>query len=125
MKLRVFLSGLLLIGSLFLLVAHLAYKDGDAQFCHANYDKCYHLASALTFVRLMYSSIMFPVILMWIKPNLSAYKGINLLTPYLYLQILDFADWYFNYWQTAFRQDVSIVLITITVLYVWWYCWEK
>lgn len=115
---RFALTVAILIPWLFLLIAHKSDFANSQEFCHPNYNMCYGWGWAYTFIRLMYSSIMFPIIPLWVKPPK---EGIIIFYMFIFLQVLDAIDWYFNFWQTHFRSDLGIVVIAIVGLYSLFY----
>lgn len=112
---RFYATVLILVPWLFLLVAHKSGFASSEEFCHPNYDMCYGWNWAFTFIRLLYSSIFFSVIPLWIKPPRD---GMIIFYAFIFLQALDAIDWYFNYWQTYFREPLGVFVLIVIGLYV-------
>ena len=107
-------TAVLLIIYLFLVIAHLSNFAKTQEFCHPLFNMCYHWEWAFVFIRMLYASIVFPLIAIIIKPPKS---GQLLLVCFIFLQCLDALDYYYHYWQTPFRQPIGWFLIVVTAVY--------
>ena len=112
---RVGFTGFLLMGSLFLLLINQRYIG--VTFTHPNFPKSYDMAWALFIGRMLYTAIMYPLILTVIKPTLRAFGRVNIIHVYLGFEVLNGLDWYFNYMQTPFRFEIGVFLMVITFFY--------